>query len=150
MTASTPAPSALVRPFTVAIPDSEIEDLKRRLARTRWPNPETVPDWSQGVRLENAKSLIGYWEREYDWRRFESELDRFPHFLTTVATRPDFFRVCSSLAEVGLGRPFYPARGVAGMTRAAHALALGFQGAHGLSRACDRATAERPAGAPLF
>ena len=40
----------------------------------------------------------------------------FPHFLTTVATRPDFFRVCTSLAEVGLGRPFYPARGVAGMT----------------------------------
>jgi Protein of unknown function (DUF429) len=74
----------------------------------------------------------------------------FPHFLTTVATRPDFFRVSTSIAEVGLGRPFYPARGVAGMTRAAHALALGFQGAHGLSRACDRATAERPAGAPLF
>ena len=74
----------------------------------------------------------------------------FPHFLTTLATRPDFFQVCTSLAEVGLGRPFYPARGVAGMTRAAHALALGFQGAHGLSRACDRATAERPAGAPLF
>jgi hypothetical protein len=74
----------------------------------------------------------------------------FPHFLTTLATRPDFFRVCTSLTEVGLGRPFYPSRGVAGMTRAAHALALGFQGAHGLSRACDRATAERPAGAPLF
>jgi hypothetical protein len=74
----------------------------------------------------------------------------FPHFLTTVATRPDFFRVCTSIAEVGLGRPFYPARGVAGMTRAAHALALGFEGAHGLSRACDRATLERPAGAPLF
>jgi len=74
----------------------------------------------------------------------------FPHFLTTVSTRPDFFQVCPSLAEVGLGRPFYPARGVAGMTRAAHALALGFPGAHGLSRACDRATAERPAGAPLF
>jgi hypothetical protein len=84
MTASTPAPSALVRPFTVAIPDSEIEDLKQRLARTRWPNPETVPDWSQGVRLENAQSLISYWEREYDWRRFESELNRFPQFLTTI------------------------------------------------------------------
>jgi hypothetical protein len=69
MTASMPAPSTLVRPFTVAISDS---------------NPETVPDWSQGVRLENAKSLIAYWEREYDWRRFESELDRFPHFLTTI------------------------------------------------------------------
>ncbi len=74
----------------------------------------------------------------------------FPHFLTTMATRPDFFRVCTSLGEVGLDRPFYPARGVAGMTRVAHALALGFQGTSGLSRACDRATMERPAGAPLF
>ena len=78
------APSTLVRPFTVAISDSEIEDLKQRLAKTRWPNPETVSDWSQGVRLQNAKSLINYWEREYDWRRFESELNRFPQYLTTI------------------------------------------------------------------
>ena len=84
MTATTPASSALVRPFTVAIADSEIDDLKQRLARTRWPNPETVPDWSQGVRLENAKLLIDYWEQEYDWRRFESELNRFPQFLTAI------------------------------------------------------------------
>jgi hypothetical protein len=74
----------------------------------------------------------------------------FMHFLATMATRPDFFRVCTTLAEVGMGRPFYPARGVRGMTRAAHALALGFDGAAALSRTCDRATAERPAGAPLF
>lgn len=74
----------------------------------------------------------------------------FLHFLATTATRPDFFRVCATLAEVGPGRPFYPARGVRGMTRAAHAIALGLEGAAGLSRACDRATAERPAGAPLF
>ena len=78
------APSTLVRPFTVAISDSEIEDLKQRLAKTRWPDPETVSDWSQGVRLQNAKSLINYWEREYDWRRFESELNRFPQYLTTI------------------------------------------------------------------
>ena len=84
MTASTPTPSPLVRPFTVAIPDSELEDLKQRLARTRWPDPETVPDWSQGVRLDNARSLITYWEREYDWRRFESELNRFPQFKTEI------------------------------------------------------------------
>jgi pimeloyl-ACP methyl ester carboxylesterase len=84
MTASTAAPSTLVRPFTVAVADSEVEDLKQRLARTRWPNSETVPDWSQGVRLENAKSLISYWGREYDWRRFESELNRFPQFLTAI------------------------------------------------------------------
>jgi hypothetical protein len=74
----------------------------------------------------------------------------FLHFLTTTATRPDFFQVCATLAEIGPGRPFYPARGARGMTRAAHAIALGFEGPAGLSRACDCATAERPAGAPLF
>jgi epoxide hydrolase len=84
MTAPTPAPSELVRPFRVAISDSEIADLKQRLATTRWPDPETVPDWSQGVRVQNAKALVTYWEREYNWRRFESELNRFPQFLTTI------------------------------------------------------------------
>ncbi|MFG6490712.1 epoxide hydrolase family protein [Microbacterium sp. P03] len=84
MTASAPAPSPLIRPFTVAVSDSEIDDLKQRLARTRWPNPETVPDWSQGVRIEHAKTLVAYWEREYDWRRFESELNGFPQFLTEI------------------------------------------------------------------
>ncbi len=80
----TSASARLVRPFTVAISDSEIDDLKQRLARTRWPDPETVPDWSQGVRLASAKALIKYWEREYDWHRFESELNRFPQFLTAI------------------------------------------------------------------
>jgi hypothetical protein len=74
----------------------------------------------------------------------------FLHFLATMAARPAFFQVCATLAELGPGRPFYPARGVAGMTRIAHATALGLDGAAALSRACDRATAERPAGAPLF
>ena len=84
MTAPTPPASALVRPFAVSIPDSEIDDLKQRLARTRWPDPETVGDWSQGVRVENARSLVDYWERGYDWRRFESELNRSPQFLTAI------------------------------------------------------------------
>ncbi len=74
----------------------------------------------------------------------------FLHFLTTTASRPDFFQVCATLDQIAPDRPFYPARGVAGMTRAAHALALGLDGAAALSRACDRATADRPAGAPLF
>lgn len=74
----------------------------------------------------------------------------FLHFLPTTADRPNFFQVCAALAEVGVDRPFYPARGVRGMTREAHALAIGLASAAGLSRACDRATAERPAGAPLF
>ena len=74
----------------------------------------------------------------------------FVHFLGRLATRPDFFRVCATLADLAPERPFYPARGVRGMTRAAHALALGLGSAADLSRACDRATRERPAGAPLF
>jgi hypothetical protein len=84
MTASVPAASALIRPFTAAIPDAEIADLKQRLARTRWPARETVADWSQGVRLDHAESFVDYWAREYDWRRFESRLNRFPQFMTAI------------------------------------------------------------------
>ncbi len=83
MTTSTRTPTE-IRAFHVSIPDSEIDDLTQRLARTRWPAEETVPDWSQGVRVENARSLVSYWERDYDWRRFESELNSFPQFLTSI------------------------------------------------------------------
>jgi hypothetical protein len=74
----------------------------------------------------------------------------FLDFLDTIRGWPDFFLVCEALTDVRLDRPFYPARGIKGMTRASHALALGLGSASGLSRACDRATAERPPGAPLF
>lgn len=76
--------------------------------------------------------------------------DDFPAFLRALPGLPDFFRVCPTLEEVTAERPFYPARGVKGMTRLAHARALGLVDAAALSRWCDRATAERPAGAPLF
>ncbi len=74
----------------------------------------------------------------------------FPRFLRGLTQQADFFRVCAQLAEITPARPFYPARGIKGMTRAAHAAALGLADAASLSRACDRATASRPAGAPLF
>ena len=74
----------------------------------------------------------------------------FPAFLRALATRPGFFAVADELVEVGPDRPFYPRLGRRGMTRLSHALALGLDGATDLSRACDRATAHRPAGAPLF
>ncbi len=75
----------------------------------------------------------------------------FPAFLRATADWPDFYSVCPALTDVRTERPFYPARGIKGMTRAAHAAALGLPptGAS-LSRWCDRATSERPAGAPLF
>ena len=74
----------------------------------------------------------------------------FCAFLRGLAATPGFFEVSAGLDTVSPARPFYPARGIAGMTRAAHAAALGLEGPQGLSRWCDRATAERPAGAPLF
>lgn len=74
----------------------------------------------------------------------------FPDFLRGLAASPGFFMVNAGLDGLALDRPFYPARGIKGMTRAAHAAALGFAGAAALSRLCDRATAERPAGAPVF
>jgi hypothetical protein len=77
-------------------------------------------------------------------------IDFFPDFLRGLAASPGFFTVNAGLDGLALGRPFYPARGIKGMTRAAHATALGFAGAAALSRLCDRATAERPAGAPVF
>lgn len=85
-------------------------------------------------------------------RRYAAQIAHtdFPAFLRALAPADPFFSVAPSLAEVALSRPFYPARPVAGLTRAAHAQALGLGGAEGLSRLCDRATHERPAGAPLF
>lgn len=74
----------------------------------------------------------------------------FRDFLVRTAEWPDFWRVCASLDELRPERPFYPVRGVKGMTRAAHAAALALGGPSGLCRACDQATVERPAGAPLF
>jgi len=85
--------------------------------------------------------------RAFAMQREEAD---FPSFLRGIAATSEFFRVNETLATVGLARPFYPMRGMRGMTRAAHAQALGFAGPHGLSRLCDRATSARPAGAPLF
>ena len=74
----------LVRPFTVAVPDGELEDLRRRLAATRWPDPETVGDWSQGARLEEVRALVDHWAHGYDWRRFEARLNAVPQVVTTI------------------------------------------------------------------
>lgn len=74
----------------------------------------------------------------------------FLPFLRARAGDARFFAVNETLATIGLDAPFYPQRGVKGMTRASHAAALGLPGADDLHRWCDRATASRPAGAPPF
>jgi pimeloyl-ACP methyl ester carboxylesterase len=71
-------------PFRVAVPQARIDDLKRRLAATRWPERETVSDWSQGVPLDAAKRLVTYWHDRYDWRKFERKLNSYPQFRTQI------------------------------------------------------------------
>ncbi len=73
-----------VRPFSVQISDADITDLASRLARTRWPEHETVNDWTQGVPLEYLKPLCLYWADTYDWRQREARLNLFPQFRTEI------------------------------------------------------------------
>ncbi|MEO8813848.1 MAG: epoxide hydrolase family protein [Mycobacterium sp.] len=71
-------------PFRIAIPDEDLTDLRSRLHATRWPEPECVDDWSQGVPLNYVRELAAYWADEYDWRAREAALNRFDHFTTGV------------------------------------------------------------------
>ncbi|OKH72098.1 epoxide hydrolase [Mycobacterium sp. SWH-M3] len=76
--------SAEIRPFRIAIPDADLDDLKQRLARTRWPEAECVDDWTQGIPLAYTRELADYWANSYDWRAREAALNRFDHFTTEI------------------------------------------------------------------
>src|SRR5207248_1583649 len=71
-------------PFTYHAPQNALDDLKQRLAQTRWPERETTNDWSGGVPLEKLRALIHYWRTDYNWRRCEEALNRFPQFRTEI------------------------------------------------------------------
>src|SRR6185437_2450783 len=73
-----------VVPFRITVPEADIGDLRDRLRRTRWPEAETVDDWSQGTPLAYVRELCQYWLEEYDWATAEARLNRFPQFRTTV------------------------------------------------------------------
>jgi pimeloyl-ACP methyl ester carboxylesterase len=73
-----------VCPFQVDIPEEELIDLRLRIKATRWPERETVPDESQGVRLEMMQDLASYWATGYDWRKVESRLNTLPQFTTEI------------------------------------------------------------------
>jgi pimeloyl-ACP methyl ester carboxylesterase len=73
-----------ITPFRIAVSDDALDDLRQRLARTRWPEPECVDDWSQGIPLSYTKELAAYWEHDYDWRAREALLNRFDQFTTDI------------------------------------------------------------------
>jgi pimeloyl-ACP methyl ester carboxylesterase len=84
VTTEAAADAATIRPFHVDFPDEAIEDLRRRIAATRLPEPETVADASQGVQLETMQELTRYWGSEYDFGRVEARLNALPQFMTEI------------------------------------------------------------------
>jgi pimeloyl-ACP methyl ester carboxylesterase len=75
---------ATIRPFKLSVPESELENLRSRLAATRWPEKEPVGDWSQGAPLAKVQALCEYWRDVYDWRRCEAELNAWNQFVTDI------------------------------------------------------------------
>ena len=68
----------------VRVPDDDLEDLRSRIARTRWPDEEPGGGWDYGIPLSYVKELAEYWRSRYDWRTHESRLNEFPQFITTI------------------------------------------------------------------
>ena len=73
-----------IRPFQFAPPEEQLDDLRRRIAATRWPTKELVPDRSQGVQLATTRALADYWANEYDFGRVEARLNALPQFTTEI------------------------------------------------------------------
>lgn len=80
----TSADRADIRPFRVNVPDADLDDLRRRIKATRWPERETVSDDTQGVQLATMQKLADYWATDYDWRRVEARLNAYPQFVTEI------------------------------------------------------------------
>ena len=73
-----------IRPFHVDVPERQLDDLRHRLAMTRWPDREIVKDQSQGVQLATMQKLVDYWRTGYDWRKIEARLNALPQFITEI------------------------------------------------------------------
>lgn len=73
-----------IRPFHVHVPQAQLDDLRRRIAATRWPDKETVADGTQGIQLARVESLVKYWGTDYNWRKAEAQLNALPQFVTNI------------------------------------------------------------------
>ena len=81
---SSSAQSAAIRPFVIEVPQADLDDLRRRINATKWPERELVTDASQGVQLATTQKLARYWATDYDWRKMESRLNALPNFITEI------------------------------------------------------------------
>jgi epoxide hydrolase len=73
-----------IRPFRIDIAEADLDELRRRLASTRWPDQLPGVGWDYGIPLEYVKELAEYWRTAYDWRAHEKQLNEFPQFTTTI------------------------------------------------------------------
>src|SRR6516165_1863776 len=73
-----------IRDFRVEVSEADIADLRARLKRTRWPDAETVSDWSQGIPRAYVRELAGYWAEDYDMYRVAHRLNAYPQFHATI------------------------------------------------------------------
>lgn len=83
-TAVTAPEDSSIRPFKISIPQAKLDELKRRIAETRFPDQETVKDESQGIQLAQLQALVAYWGKGYDWRKIEKKLNALPQFVTNI------------------------------------------------------------------
>ena len=74
----------VVTPFRIDIPQAALDDLRSRLAMTRWPQQLPGADWDKGVPVQYLNGLADYWQHGYDWRSAEAELNEFPQFITEI------------------------------------------------------------------
>ena len=81
---SVTAEATAIRPFHIEVPEEHLDELRRRIAATRWPSRELVDDRSQGVQLATMKALARYWTTDYDWRACEARLNALPQFTTEI------------------------------------------------------------------
>ena len=87
----TPQDTTEIRPFRIAISQTDLDDLRARLARTRWPDELPEVGWRRGVPLGYLKELAAYWADGFDWRTQETRLNQFPQHTTTIDGQPVHF-----------------------------------------------------------
>ena len=80
-----------IRPFRIEIPQHDVDDLRDRLARTRWPDDLPGTGWERGVPGGYLRDLASYWQKDYDWRAAEAALNEIPQFITTIDGQPIHF-----------------------------------------------------------
>jgi pimeloyl-ACP methyl ester carboxylesterase len=78
------AQDGVIRPFSIEVPQEDLDELRRRITATRWPGKELADDRSQGVQLATLQELSRYWTMDYDWRKAEARLNALPQFTTEI------------------------------------------------------------------